>query len=193
VVGYSRWLIARQVVKPCNIFDSFASDLGTLSQLSRGEGAQIVASLQERKSKERGGFLMRVLKVANSMLLGLAVLLGTTTWAGGKDSSNKGALKVANPISVNGTRLTVGDYQVKWEGAGPNVELNIVQSNRIVATVPARLVDLSDPRDSAAYETRIEENGSMSLTAIYFAHKHYEIEIGQASTTNESMKDGNPQ
>jgi len=59
--------------------------------------------------------------------------------------------------------------------------------------VPTRLVNLSDPRDPAEYETRIEENGSMWLTAIYFAQKHYEIEIGQASTTSESMKDGNPQ
>ena len=39
---------------------------------------------------------------------------------------------------------------MKWDGAGPNVELNIMQGKNVVATVPARMVDLeqSPVRDS---------------------------------------------
>jgi hypothetical protein len=133
---------------------------------------------------------MKTAKISNSMLLGLTLLLATSTWAANKSSSNKRPLKVAEPITVNGIRLAKGSYQVKWEGTGPDVELNIVQSNRIVATVPARLVDLSHPEKYEGYGTRMEEDGSVSLTAIYFAGKNYDLEIGQPSPVAESTKDG---
>ena len=48
---------------------------------------------------------MRVSKMSKSMRLGLTLLLATSTWAADQGSSNKGPLKIAEPITVNGTRL----------------------------------------------------------------------------------------
>ena len=136
---------------------------------------------------------MKAWKISKITLLGLTLLLGTNSWAADKGSSNRGPLKVANPVTVNGTRLAMGDYQVRWEGVGPDVELNIFQSNRIVLTVPARLVELTNKTKDAAYETRKDEDGKMSLTAIYFAGKNYELQIEEPSPMTESTKGGNQQ
>ena len=80
---------------------------------------------------------MSVSKISKGLLLGLALLLATSVFA-----ANKGSLQVSDPVTVNGKQLGAGDYTVKWEGAGPNVELNILRGKNVVATVPARMVDL---------------------------------------------------
>ena len=44
---------------------------------------------------------------------------------------------------------------MKWDGTGPNVQLNILKGNKVVATTPARLVDLSrSPNSDSAYCSR---------------------------------------
>ena len=89
---------------------------------------------------------MKASKISKGLLLGLALLLATSVFA-----ANKGSLQVSDPVSVNGKQIAPGDYTVKWEGNGPNVELNILHGNNVVATVPARMVDLdrAPGRDSA--------------------------------------------
>jgi hypothetical protein len=128
---------------------------------------------------------MKVSKISIGLLLGLTLLPAT-----GALAANKGSLKVFEPITIDGTPLAKGDYQVKWEGTGPDVELNIIGSNKIVVTVPARLVDLSHPGQYEGYGTRKEEDGSTSLTDIYFSGKKYELAIGQESATTELTKSG---
>ena len=89
---------------------------------------------------------MNASKVCKGLLLGLALLLATSVFA-----ANKGSLRVSDPVTVNGKQIAPGDYTVKWEGNGPNVELNILRGKNVVATVPARMVDLdSTPSRDAA-------------------------------------------
>jgi hypothetical protein len=80
---------------------------------------------------------MSVSKISKGLLLGLALLLATSGFA-----ANKGSLQVDNPVTINGKPLAAGEYTVKWDGAGPNVELNIMKGKNVVATVPARMLDL---------------------------------------------------
>ena len=107
---------------------------------------------------------MSVSKISKGLLLGLALLLATSVFA-----ANKGTLQVSDSVTVNGKQLAAGDYTVKWEGAGPNVELNILKGKNVVATVPARMVDLerSPDRDSAV--TAINSDGRKSLNEIRFS------------------------
>ena len=76
---------------------------------------------------------MSVSKISKGLLLGMALLLATSGFA-----ANKGTLQVNDPVTVNGKQLGAGEYTVKWDGAGPNVELNILRGKNVVATVPAR-------------------------------------------------------
>ena len=89
---------------------------------------------------------MKASKISKGLLLGLALLLATSVFA-----ANKGSLQVSDPVTVNGKQIGAGDYTVKWDGNGPNVELNILRGKNVVATVPARMVDLdrTPSRDSA--------------------------------------------
>ena len=124
---------------------------------------------------------MSVSKISKGLLLGLALLLATSVFA-----ANKGTLQVSDPVTVNGKQLAAGDYTVKWEGAGPNVELNILQGKNVVATVPARMVDLerSPDRDSAV--TVVNSDGRKSLNEIRFGGKKYAFAIGEESAKSNA-------
>jgi hypothetical protein len=129
---------------------------------------------------------MNLSRIYKGLLLAATLLLATSALA-----ANKGSLNISQPVTVNGTKLAVGDYQVKWEGTGPNVELNIIKSKKVVVTVPARLVELSRPERNSASVTLTAEDGTTSLTEIRFAGSKYELAIGQEAASAESGSDGN--
>jgi hypothetical protein len=68
---------------------------------------------------------MKMSRISKGLLLAATFLIATSALAG-----NKGSLNISEPVTVNGTKLAAGDYQVKWEGTGPNVELNIIKSKK---------------------------------------------------------------
>lgn len=124
---------------------------------------------------------MKASKISKGLLLGLALLLATSVFA-----INKGSLQVSDPITVNGKQIGAGEYTVKWEGNGPDVELNILHGKNVVATVPARMVDLdrAPSRDSAV--TVVNPDGHKSLNEIRFSGKKYALAIGAESAKAES-------
>jgi len=124
---------------------------------------------------------MKVSKISKGLLLGLALLLAATAFA-----ANKGTLQVSDPVTVSGKQLGSGEYTVKWEGTGPNVELNILRGKNVVATVPARMVDLDRTQNTDATVTVINDSGRKSLSEIRFAGKKYALAIGAESAKAES-------
>ena len=124
---------------------------------------------------------MKALKISKGLLLGLALLLATSAFA-----ANKGNLQVSDPVTVNGKQMGAGDYTVKWDGNGPNVELNILHGKNVVATVPARMVDLDQTpnRDSAV--TVLSPDGHKSLNEIRFSGRKYAFAIGSQTAQAES-------
>jgi hypothetical protein len=166
---------------------SIASHLteGTKSQSSDCEGPQIIGNLHHGDNQKKKGNYMKLPKISDGLLLGMALLLGTVASA-----ATKSSLKLEEPVSVNGMQLAKGEYKIMWEGTGPNVQLSVIQSKKVVATVPARLVELSRPGQGQGYGTRKDEDGTTLLTAIYFAGRKYEMEIGQESPATEPIKDG---
>lgn len=124
---------------------------------------------------------MKASKMFQGLLLGLALLLATSAFA-----ANKGSLQVSDPVTVSGKQLAAGDYTVKWEGNGPSVELNILQGNRVVATAPARLIDLNRSSDNNAAVTKLNGDGSKALSEIRFSGKKYALAIGEESAKAEA-------
>jgi len=124
---------------------------------------------------------MKASKITKGLLLGLALLLATSAFA-----ANKGNLQVSDPVTVNGKQIGAGDYTVKWDGNGPNVELNILHGKNVVATVPARMVDLDQTpnRDSAV--TVLSPDGHKSLNEIRFSGRKYAFAIGSQTAQAES-------
>ena len=112
------------------------------------------------------------------MALTLGLLLTASAFAGSE--THKASMQ------VNGSQLAAGQYQVQWEGAGPNVELSIKQGNKVVATAPARLLTLNDKTSNDAVVTNKNTDGSRSVSEIRFAGKKFALTLGNESAEMKS-------
>ena len=124
---------------------------------------------------------MKFANFSKGLLLGLALLLATSAFA----ASNKGSMQLLDPVTVSGKQLPAGDYSVKWDGTGPNVELSILQGSKVVATTPARLIDLNQKTNGDAAVVKKNDDGSKSLSEIRFGGKRYALAIGQETASME--------
>jgi outer membrane lipoprotein-sorting protein len=124
---------------------------------------------------------MKVSNMCKGLFLGLALLLATSAFA-----ASQGPLEVKENVSLNGKQLAAGNYMLKWEGTGPNVEVTIIKGKNVVATVPARLQDVTQAPAKNASVMKINEDGSKSLSEIQFAGKKYILAMGQESAKADS-------
>ncbi len=131
---------------------------------------------------------MKLSTISKSVLPGLALLLATGAFAA--NNANKGSLNVFEPVTVNGHQLAPGEYKLTWAGTGPNVELMILSQGKVVATVPARLVELGQAGHDNATESHKNDDGSQSLTQIDFAGKKYALAFGMESAATDSTSQG---
>jgi hypothetical protein len=108
-------------------------------------------------------------------VLAMALLLATSAFA-----INKGSLQVQDNLTVSGTSLAPGDYSVQWDGNGPSVQVSILKGKKVVATVPAQVVDLKEaPGINSAVVTR-NADGSRTLQEIRFSGKRFALAMGEA-------------
>ena len=124
---------------------------------------------------------MKLSKISKGLLLGLALLLATSVFA-----ANKASLELNDPLTVNGKQLPAGSYSLRWEGSGPGVELSILQGKNVVATAPARLVDLDRPAQRDVTITKKNSDGSNALSEIQFGGKKYALSLAAESANADS-------
>ena len=125
---------------------------------------------------------MKFANISKGLLLGLALLLATGAFA----VVNKGSMQITDSVTVSGKQLPAGDYSVKWDGNGPNVELNILKGSKIVLTTSARLIDLSQKPETDAAVVKNNTDGSRSLTEIHFSGKKYALAFGDESSSMDA-------
>jgi hypothetical protein len=111
------------------------------------------------------------------------VLVGSAFAATG---SHKDSFQISAPTQVNGTQLPAGEYQVRWEGAGPTVQVSILQGKKVIATVPAQLVDLNTVARYSTAEVKSNANGDRELTTLHFSGKKYSLELGTESANGQN-------
>ena len=119
---------------------------------------------------------MKFATVSKSLLMGLALLVASSAFA-----ANKANMQVQSPLTINGAKLKPGEYKVEWEGSGPNVELSITQGKKVLAKVPAHVVDLQSASNADATVIRRNDDGTNSLTGVRFGGKKFALEVGEAS------------
>ena len=123
------------------------------------------------------------MKGSKSLFLGLALLLATSALA-----ANKGSLQIQEPTSVNGTRLAPGDYKLEWDGNGPSVELSIMQGRKVIAKVPAHVVDLSKPAQNDAAVVKNSEDGTKTLSEVRLSGKKFAFAVGEEAAKADASK-----
>lgn len=126
--------------------------------------------------------LMKSLNFAG-VLAGMAIVCAITAFA-----ADKGSMKVYDPLTVNGTQLSPGDYGLQWEGTGNNVQLKILRGKQVLTTTPATLEQLQKPARSNMVATRNDGDHGKVLTGIMFYGKKYALEIGSASSQADVAK-----
>ena len=110
--------------------------------------------------------------LAKTVVLGLAVLLASSAFA-----SNKCSLQVRESVEVNGQQLGPGEYQLRWDGTGSNVEVSFMQGKKEVAKASAKVVALDRASD---YDAAIVDHssGKATVSEVRFAGKKYALAIG---------------
>jgi len=115
------------------------------------------------------------------VVMGAALLLATSAFA-----ANKGQVTISSPVQVGGKQLSAGQYSVQWEGNGPAVEANIMKGKKVVATVPARLVQLQESPNQNSAVLRTNDDGSRDLAQARFSGKKLAFEFGDEGASSAS-------
>ncbi len=117
---------------------------------------------------------MKLNSILKSLVLGLAVLVATGAFA-----SNRVSLHVGEAVEVNGQQLPAGDYQVRWQGSGSNVELTFMQGTKEVAKTSAKEVVLGQAPD---YDAAVidHNNGKAWVSEIQLAGKKKALSLGES-------------
>jgi hypothetical protein len=119
---------------------------------------------------------MKFATVTKSLVVGLALTLASSAFA-----ASKANLTLNNPTSINGTSLKAGEYKLQWDGSGPNVEVSIMQGKKVVAKVPAKVVDLNQSSVNDAALLKQNSDGTTTLAGARFQGKKFALELGEAS------------
>ncbi len=93
------------------------------------------------------------------LILGLAI----STFA-----ATNAHIRINNDVSVNGTKLTAGEYKVTVDGNGPDVKVTFAQGKEVKATVNGTIAKdtTGNGYDSVVYS---KTNGGTVISEIYFA------------------------
>ena len=129
---------------------------------------------------------MKLSTIFKGLLPTLALLLSTSAFA-----ASKGAFQISEGVTVSGHQLPPGEYQVKWEGTGPDVQVSILSQGKVVTTVPAHLIELDSKGDNNAIVSGKNDDGTSTLREIDFAGKKYALDFRSAPAAAESMPGSN--
>src|SRR5215472_1571336 len=139
----------------------------------------------------KGNEQLNFSKISKTLRPALALLLATSVFAANKQ--NKGSLELDQPATIGGHQLASGEYKLTWNGTGPNVDLMIKSYGKLVATVPAHLIELSRPELSNGYQVHTNDDGSQILTSIEFGGKKYELSFVDEATMTEAASQSSSQ
>jgi hypothetical protein len=124
------------------------------------------------------GNIMKLSKSFQGVLIGSAFLLATDAFA-----ANKGTLHVSSPEIVAGERLAAGDYTVRWDGTGPNIEIRVMQGGKVVVAAPARIVPLDTASPSDSVVVQVAADGSRRVSQMSFSGQKLALQIEESSST----------
>jgi len=116
------------------------------------------------------------------------LVLALASFVFAANNTQKGNFEISAPVQVSGTQLPAGEYVARWDGTGDNVKVEISRNGRVLATVPAKVVELGEKASNDAAEVSNGANGSRELSALRFAGKKVQLELGGQGKTQESVK-----
>jgi len=118
-------------------------------------------------------------------LAAIVLILPLSALASSKNSSN---VEIPDKVVVNGKQIQPGTYKVEWNGTGPNVEVSILQGDKTIAQVPARVVDKT--YEQQAIVTHQNNSGANVLDQIQLKNKELDLKAKTNSGANSNPNSG---
>ena len=118
-------------------------------------------------------------------LAAIVLILPLSALASSKNSSN---VEIPDKVVVNGKQIQPGTYKVEWTGTGPNVEVSILQGDKTIAQVPARVVDKT--YEQQAIVTHQNNSGANVLDQIQLKNKELDLKAKTNSGANSNANSG---
>lgn len=117
------------------------------------------------------------------VMIGVAVLMVALSAVA---AENSGKMVLPSAAQFNGKSLPAGEYKVRWEGQGPDVQVTLSQGKHTIATAPAKLVSRSEkaPRNAVVLNN---EGGKGSIVELRLAGKQSALVFEGASSGNEKQ------
>lgn len=120
-------------------------------------------------------------------LFGAVLMCGSAVLAG---EVNKTTIQTDQKLNVDGKTLDPGSYKVEWNGTGPDVQVNILQGKKTIATVPAHLEQQQNKNVANAYGATKGADGTQELTAIYIGGKRDVLQL-KTNAANPQQQSNN--
>ena len=112
----------------------------------------------------------------------LAVLSILTLAIGAFAGENKGSFTLPSAAQLEGKNLAAGEYKVRWEGSGPEVQVTVTQGKNTIATLPAKLVE----RSEKARRNAVVLNNT-NIIEVQLAGKQAALVFGNAAAMAEKQ------
>jgi len=110
------------------------------------------------------------------MVLGLAILLAVNISALAKNSIT---IDVTQPMSLNGTQISPGEYRVAWVSNSPEATVTFMRESKTTATANAKLVDRDTKYSTNELVYQNNPDGSRILMEIRLKGTSQALVFGQ--------------
>ena len=109
--------------------------------------------------------MQRALKV----LAGISVLVLAMSAVA---AENSGKFTLPSAAELNGKSLAAGEYKVRWEGQGPDVQVTVSRGKETITTAAAKLVDRGEKAQRNAVVMNTNGGGAGSIIELRLSGKH---------------------
>jgi len=108
--------------------------------------------------------MQRALKV----LAGISVLVLAMSAVA---AENSGKFTLPSAAELNGKSLAAGEYKVRWEGQGPDVQVTVSRGKETITTAAAKLVDRGEKAQRNAVVMNTNGGGAGSIIELRLSGK----------------------
>jgi hypothetical protein len=113
--------------------------------------------------------------------LAISALISISAFAGDKGRTERKHVTITEDVTVNGTVLKAGEYDLKFDEAAG--ELSIIKDGKVKAKVPAHLQARTDKAKDTSVRT-IAKGGVSELMGITFGGWNQDVIVGSGSSSN---------
>jgi hypothetical protein len=117
------------------------------------------------------------LKAKQATLIGAILLIAALTGS----AKNARTLTLRTPVTLQGTEINAGQYEVSWVSHSPTATITFTQNNTTVATAEGKWVDgeVKYPTDAVLYTNNAD--GSHTLMEIRLGGTNRALVFGSPS------------